>query len=67
MVASRSFVGGGGMKLSLKQCGFQESVVEEKLSLKGHPWCSLLLTMWATSAKGSDWWECKWALHLVPV
>lgn len=37
MVASRSFVGGGGMKLSWKQCGFQESVVEEKLSFKGHP------------------------------
>lgn len=50
---SRWPVGGGKIKLSLSQCGFQESLVEEKLTvLRAIPGVILFLTIWAAELVG---------------
>lgn len=57
-LASRLLVGGGEIKLSLSQCGFQETPVEEKLTvLRAIPAVILFLTIWAARTSGYDWWE----------
>ena len=62
-LGSRLLVGGGGIKLSLSQCGFSgESSGGETHCFKGHPWCFLILTIWAARASGYDWWEYQGAL-----
>lgn len=56
-LASRFLVGGGEIKLSLSQCGFQESLVEEKLAvLRAIPGVIFFLTIWAARTSGYDWW-----------